>query len=102
MRTREDRARLDNFFTGVGRKPFLVPLWHEQYRTTAAFGLSTTGVSLPAGTAVNREFRVGTLVFITTGDSNVYETAEIVELDVETGDITFAEALTKSWPSGRA
>jgi hypothetical protein len=100
MRRREWRARLDNFIAGIGRKPFYMPLWHEQYRVPNSFGVSTGGVALPADSLLDREFRVGDLVLVTNGDPEDYEVAEIAALDLVTGAITWAAALDRAWPKG--
>lgn len=96
----EMRARLDNFIAGIGRRPFLVPLWHEQYRVPAAFGLSDEGVSLPAGTVADREFRVGDAVLVTGGDAARFEIATIAALDGTSGAIVWGEPLAQAWPAG--
>jgi hypothetical protein len=97
LRTREQRARLDNFMVGVGRKPFLVPLWHEQFRVMVDFSLDDT---VTITDPVEREFRPGTLVLMCGRDPNVYEVIEIESLDTGTGVLTFATTLTLEWKAG--
>jgi hypothetical protein len=91
------RARLDNFFTGIGNDKTLVPLWHEQYLIQSTLGVT---LSFPAGTLAMREFFAGSLVFVTAGDPTVYEVLTIASVDLGADQITFSGAPVRTWPAG--
>jgi hypothetical protein len=100
LRRRSHRARIDAFFTGVGGKYFLLPLWHEQYRLTDDIvAEALTGVSLPAEDVLLREFRNDQLVLVTAGDPDVFDVAVIESIN-ETGDITWSVAPKRDWSAG--
>lgn len=89
-----NRARLDFFFTGVGKKEVLVPLWHEQYVLTGTLGST---LAFPAETLALREFLPGTLAAV-IADPDTYE---ILTIQSAAGDtITFSAAPSGSWPAG--
>lgn len=100
MRTRENRARLDSFFTGVGTKKMLVPIWFEQYRLTVPQTPASDGVTFPKGTLALREFRAGDLVLINNKDPNVYDVAIISTLNYATDTITWERKPTRNWGVG--
>lgn len=95
------RARLDAFLVGVGASDFMVPLWHEQFRTNgvAAFEVfhqfPTTGDTLHY-----REFAANDLVLVTTGDPRTHEVLIVDTVDPVTGQLTWLTRPSKTWPAG--
>lgn len=92
------RSRLDSFLTGIGRRMFWMPLWHEQFRPTG--GVSGTTVQFPSGTLKYREFDVGDKVFVNAGDPDTWEVLTVNGLNYDTDVLTWKTAPTGTWPSG--
>lgn len=99
MRIDGERARLDNFLTGIGRNKFLVPLWHEQFKLPEHVG--TLGVVyFPEGTLVHREFAVGDLVMLST-DANRFAILTVTHVEVANDLIALAGlGNVGTWPVG--
>lgn len=102
LRHGSHRARLDNFFVGVGSKKILFPLWHEQFHVPVAMPLGSTGVTLPAETLSKREFREGDLVIAINRDPDDYEILEVLTVNTTTDRVTWVVPTAKNWPLGTA
>lgn len=100
LRNRANRARLSNLLAGLGSRPFLLPLWFEQFYVTEPLLASASTFTFPAESLHKREFRAGGLVFITNKDPNVFDVAIIDEVDLETDTITWEINPTRNWPVG--
>lgn len=100
LRAKGDRARLSNFLVGQGTRPFLVPLWFEQYKLPTALAASATGVVFPENTLGMREFRDGDLVFICNKNPNVFDVAIIDKVDIPIDSFTWEIKPTRTWPAG--
>lgn len=98
LRAETRRSRLDAFFTSVGRRTFMLPLWHEQFRPSGGLTTGVTTVAFPTGTLALREFRVGDLVFVNRGNPDDYD---VLEVDSIAGDtLTWVTAPARDWPEG--
>lgn len=91
-------ARLDNFLSGLMRKEFLLPLWHEQYAVSGTLGSS---VVFPAGSLAYREFGLGTLVLVSGKDPRTTEVLTIASSDTGTDTIIFTSAPVGVWSGAR-
>lgn len=102
LRHTDMRARLDAFLVGMGRRDFLVPLWHEQYRITTQItpGQSYHQFPLDGDTLEVREFAVNDLVLITQGDPTKQEVLTVQAIDYTLGRITWKVAPVRTWPVG--
>lgn len=100
LRTESVRARLDNFFLGMGNKPFMLPLWHEQYRSEGEITPADSGFAFGDGSLVDREFRPGDVVMLTAGDPDLFDIGIIDEVLVDTNTFTWATPPTITWPAG--
>lgn len=102
MRSDVLRARMDQFFVGVGRSEFMLPLWHEQFRTTLPIIAGETYHQFPVvgDTLDFREFLAGDLVLITSGDPLTQEVCKIASVDAITGHLVWQVAPTLNWPAG--
>lgn len=100
MRAGTNRARIDNFLGGVGKREHLVPIWHEQFSLPGTHG-SDGSVQFPAGSLAEREFAVGDLVMITTLDADRYAVLTVTAVN-ETVDQAqlHAGANVGIWPAG--
>lgn len=96
LRKGYQRARLDNFFAGVGQDECLVPLWHEQYTITGTLGSTLT---FPFETLQWREFNVGDLCVVYQSPTD-YEILEVDSLDLLADTLTFVDAPVGTWPAG--
>lgn len=96
LRTGTARQRIDTFIVGVGLNRFLVPLWFEQLRTSAA--TSGTTLTWPTGTFSQREFVAGELALFQGADPGNYEIVTVSNVSGTT--LTFMTAPVKSWPAG--
>lgn len=96
MRHGANRARLDNFFLGLGKSEVLLPLWHEQYKLTATLGSNLT---FPQGSLVMREFRAGDLAVLIRNPSD-YELLTIASHNLSTDTITFTAPPATTWGAG--
>lgn len=94
------RARLDAFTLGVGSSDMLVPIWQEQYRTTADMAANAVGHTITGDSLVYREFEAGELVLATNGDPVSHEVLQIDTVDTGTGLITWRKRPAKAWPVG--
>lgn len=74
------RARLDNFASGIGRRPFLFPLWHEQFRLGDSDDDVPGLVRFPAGTLAKREFGIDVLVLVIDRDPNVFSVLQVTAI----------------------
>ncbi len=100
LRTKQLRSRLDIFLAGIGRRIFLMPLWHEQFRPVNGLTTGTTVYQFPQGTLQFREFQVGDKVFVNQGDPDDWEILTVAQLDYDTDRLTFSLGPAKNWPSG--
>ena len=102
MRDNVLRARMDNFMVGVGVKDMLVPLWHEQYRTTTAVLADELFHQFPTtgDTLAYREFAAGDVVLITNGDPLEQELVVVDSADASTGLLAWRKRPAKTWPAG--
>lgn len=94
------RSRLDAFLVGIGRRSFLMPLWHEQYRVAAVLNSGTSFVQFPAETLALREFQVGDQVFVNDGDPDKYEVLKVASLDYNLDRLYWTTNPVLSWPVG--
>ena len=100
LRSNENRSRLDNFFTGVGRRLHLMPMWHEQFTLTGP-GRTDGLVVFPAGSLAKREFRMGDLVLCTNGDPAHTFLLTVTMHDALTDSIVLQGVVASGpWPSG--
>lgn len=97
LRKAQIRARLDHFLTGIGRRVFWMPLWHEQFKLTSTLGST---VQFPAGTLSLREFMVGDHVVVLDSDPDNYELLTVAELDFDEDVLTFAASPLQTWVAG--
>lgn len=95
------RPRLDAFVTGIGRKPFWMPLWHEQFILRTGMLPGQDFVDFPEGTLRFREFMPGDRVFVNDGNPDNYELLTVASLDYETDRLTWVDGPEQSWPSCR-
>ena len=95
------RPRLDAFVTNIGRKPFLMPLWHEQFILRTGMLPGQDFVDFPEGTLRFREFMPGDTVFVNDGNPDRYELLTVASLDYETDRLTWVDGPVQSWPSCR-
>lgn len=100
MRKDAGRARLDAFLTGIGRREFLMPLWHEQFRIQTAMTTGSTTVAFPAQSLALREFQVGDKVFVNNGDPEVFEVLTVASLDYDADILTWDATPSQGWPVG--
>lgn len=100
MRSDTRRSRLDSFFTSVGRRTFMLPLWHEQYRPSGGLTNGAPTVVFPTGTLALREFRVGDLVFVNLADPDDYDLLEVGAIDTGTDTLTWVTAPARDWADG--
>lgn len=100
LRAGAARARIDHFFAGTGRKLCLMPIWHEQFALRGE-GRTDGIVVFPAGSLAKREFRMGDLVMITTGDPDKTFILSVTVYN-EVADSITLQGLTASgqWPAG--
>jgi len=94
------RSRLDNFLTGIARRSFWMPLWHEQFRVLHTLDESTTFVQFPASTLALREFEVGDRVFVNNADPDSFEVLEVGSIDYTLDRLYWKAAPASSWPVG--
>lgn len=100
MRHTTSRMRLDTFITGVGSGPFLVPLWHEQFRMPEPLGQTEVLIQFPQDTLRYREFFVGDLAMLSNGDPDVYEVVKVAAVDHTLDVLELDHAPTIDWPAG--
>lgn len=99
MRANENRARLDFFFTGVGRRRCLMPMWQEQFKLAA--GRTDGYVTFPAGSLPSREYGLNDLVLVTTGDPAKWFILTVTEYDALTDTIRLQGTEDSGpWPEG--
>lgn len=91
------RARLENFFIGVGKNECLVPLWHEAYTLT---GTLTGTLDFPEDTLALREFHAGDLVWVNDNNPSLGEVLTIATVDLGLDRITFTAAPSGTWGIG--
>ena len=94
------RARLEHLLAGVGVREVLLPLWHEQYRTTAAIAPGAAFVQFSGDSLSLREFAAGDAVLLTNGDPLTQEVRILASLDVDAGRLNWLTPPTKAWPVG--
>lgn len=103
LRKEVTRARLDTFMTGIGRKEFLVPLWHEQFPSPTGVTANEAYHQFPTdednGLGV-REFMNGDAVLIDLGNPAEYEVAIVSTVEPLTGRLNWAVAPAKTWVAG--
>lgn len=99
LRQRQQRAYLDNFFTGIGKREFLLPLWHEQFRVPVVQTTASSGVTFPAGTLALREFRAGDLVLLNDGNPDEFDVAIIASINLATDRISWEVGPSRTWPA---
>lgn len=100
LRAYNQRSRLDNFLAGMGRKVFMVPLWHEQFKLGQPTGDGTT-IQFPSGSLKYREFRLNDLLLLSAGDPDVYAILTVITVNLATDRITVrADGNIGSWPVG--
>lgn len=100
MRKDAGRSRLDAFLTGIGRREFLLPLWHEQFRVKAGMSISSTTVAFPALSLALREFQPGDKVFVNNGDPEVFEVLTVASLNYDNDVLTWLSGPLQNWPAG--
>lgn len=104
LRASMQRSRLDAFFTGVGYKEFLLPLWHEQfYSTDPVVELETHHFYTVTGDTLDkREIEVGTILLITQGNPLEYDLCLVGGINLETGMVAWDtnHRPTRFWPAG--
>jgi hypothetical protein len=100
LRADEKRSRIDAFIVGLGRRPFLLPLWHEQYKPAAGIAAGAPTLAFPAGTLEFREFSPGDLVLLIGTDPTDYEIVEVDLVDTATDTVTWVDAPLATWPAG--
>lgn len=100
MRKGANRSRVDHFLTGIARRIFLLPLWHEQYRTTAPLTPSTTFTEFPPGELALREFQPGDRVFVNAGDPTIYEVLVVLSIDHTLNRVNWIVPSVNTWPAG--
>lgn len=96
------RARLDAFMVGVGAADFMVPLWHEQFRSTTGVAAYEVFHQFPTtgDTLAYREFAANDLVLVTAGDPTAHEVLIVDTVNAATGQLTWRTRPTKTWPVG--
>lgn len=97
LRAKAQRTRLDNFFVGVGKSRFMMPLWHEQLRIITGISIEAPSVIFEGKDTVLREFREGDLVFINNGDPDDYDVLKIA--NVEDDRFDWETPPLRSWPA---
>jgi hypothetical protein len=100
LRTGAIQDRLANFFTGMGTKPFLVPLWHEQYTLQFPLGPSSSVLAFPEGTLALREFRAGDVAIVFDKDPNVFDVVVIQGVDAPSDSMSVGLGLERTWHEG--
>lgn len=95
------RPRLDAFVVGIGRSPFWMPLWHEQFILRTGMASGQPFVDFPEGTLRLREFMPGDRVFINDGDPDRYELLTVASLDYDTDRLTWVAGPVEAWVSCR-
>lgn len=100
MRTDARRSRIDIFIAGVGRRPFLLPLYHEQFRPVGGLAAGSLTLAFPVGTLVNREFMTGDLALVIGTDPLVYEILTVNSVDHDADTVTWASGPVGEWPDG--
>lgn len=95
------RPRMDAFVTNIGRKPFWMPLWHEQFVLRTGMTVGQSFVDFPEGTLRYREFMPGDTVFVNDGDPDRFELLTVQSLDYENDRLTWVAGPLLSWPSCR-
>lgn len=98
LRQGADRTRMDMFFTAIGHRTFLVPLWFEQIKMLEGIRVGATGVVFVDSTTRDREFREGDYVFVNAGDPNDYDLLQVG--DVEEERFSWATPPHRAWPPG--
>lgn len=99
MRQGVDRARIENFLAGVGKRDHLVPLWHEQFKLPA--GRTDGVIEFPESTLRLREFAEGDLCIVTTLQTGRYALLTVTATDPSTDTIEVrGGADTGPWPAG--
>lgn len=96
LRRGVQRQRLDNFFNGIGKREFLLPLWHEQFPLSTSLGSS---LQFPTGTLALREFNVGDLAVV-YAQHDEFEVLSVSAVNLSTDTISFASAPSGSWGLG--
>ncbi len=91
--------RLKNFVAAIGRRTFLVPLFHDQYRLPAALGLSDDTIEFPSGTLLYREWFPGNLILLMRDDPEDWEIVEVATRDTASDTITLVDPPTRAWPA---
>lgn len=94
------RARLANFFAGVGSKPFLMPLWHEQHRLQYPLGPASPLLVFPEDTLAQREFRAGDTAIVFDKDPNVFDVVVLQGIDLANDTVSIGAGLTRTWDDG--
>lgn len=100
LRTNNNRTRLDMFMAGTGKKKCLMPLWHEQFTLRTPLGGDGL-VEFPADTLAKREWAVGDLAMITTGEPDRYAVLWVSGVNTEINFVQLlAPANVGAWPQG--
>lgn len=97
LRQKQQRSRLDAFFSSIGSNQFLLPMWHEQYTLTATLGLTLV---FPTDTLALREFRSLSLAIVFDKDPAVFEVLFIAEVNLGTDTIEFSDVPVGTWGAG--
>jgi hypothetical protein len=98
LRKGPSRTWLDSFLVGTGQNPMLVPLWHEAIVMVEGIDEGAIGVIFAGGSAVEREYFEGDVVFVNNGDPNVYDVLMVG--DVGDDRFSWATPPERSWPAG--
>lgn len=94
-------AAADALVWGWQSQVYGVPVWWDIARTAAPLSAGATTVACDTA---DREFRVGGIAILTTGDRRIVtpvsEAAEIA--DVQPGQLVLVRPLQRAWPAGTA
>lgn len=100
LRNTYHQDRLNNFFTGVGGKPFLVPLWFEQFRLLFPLNPSSPTVLFPEQSLGMREFRAGDTAIVFDKDPSNFDVVIVQGVDVVNDTLVLGVGLTQQWLEG--
>lgn len=103
LRSGVTRSRLDNFIGGIGRREFLMPIWHEQYSSKTGVVANEAFQQFPTSEDDGlsfREFEGGDVVLIDLGDPADYELAVVSTVDLTTNRLNWSTRPARSWPAG--
>lgn len=99
-RTGVVQDRLHNFFTAVGARPFMVPLWHEQVALQFDLSIASPTVMFSDGSLAQREFRPGDTAIVFEKNPADYDVVIIQEVDPNAGMLLIGAGITRTWGQG--